>query len=107
MSFWRGFSLLMRRVFIGALFLLIIDWDFSDRTGGLVDEICTFEAFWAVIGWAGGVGELEAVGAVVHADVEDEGLVGVAEGGEVACCRGRAAETQTAGVVVSGCEEVR
>lgn len=33
-------------------------------------------------GWGGGVGEFEAVGAVVHADVPDEGLVGVVEEGE-------------------------
>ena len=39
---------------MGALLLLMVDLDFSDKTCGLADEVCAFEAIRTGVGWADG-----------------------------------------------------
>ena len=65
------------------------------ETGGVGDAVAEEDDGGAEEGvgcGAGGVGEFEAVGPVVHADVEGEGLVEVAEDGESGVVGGGVAE---------------
>lgn len=65
------------------------------KTGGIGDAVAEDDdggAEEGIVCWAGGVGEFEAVGTVVHADIEGEGLVEVAEDGESGGVGGGVAE---------------